>query len=168
MDFAPQLRGHVPVADGGPDRTTELDDAEARLQVELAEHQAAEAALRHVQRMQAIGQLTSGIAHDFNNMLTAIQGNLQLIAAAAGGEGPIQRHVQAAGRAADRGATLVASLLNFARPAGPGAAAVPVNDLLQDFIPLLRRAAEPCHLETRLAEGLPDCRSKRRSSSRRF
>ena len=138
-------------------RAAALDAAEAQLQVERAEHHATEAALRHVQRIRAIGQLTSGIAHDFNNMLTAIKGNLQLIATAAGVESKIRRYVNAAERAADRSTELVASLLDFARPEGPGAPAVQVNHLLLDFLPLLRRAAAPCRVETRLAEGLPDC-----------
>jgi len=138
-------------------RTAALDAAEAQLQVERAAHQATEAALRHVQRIHAIGQLTSGIAHDFNNMLTAIKGNLQLIARTAGKEGDFRRYVSAAERAADRGTELVASLLAFARPDGPSAPTVQVNHLLHDFLPLLQRAAEPCRLETRLAENLPDC-----------
>ena len=99
-------------------RTASLDAAEARLRAEIAEHQATEAALRHVQKMEAIGQITGGIAHDFNNMLTAIGGNLQLIHDAAGADGPIRRYVTAAERAADRGAKLVASMLGFVRPAG--------------------------------------------------
>jgi PAS domain S-box-containing protein len=35
--------------------------------------------LQHVQKMEAVGQLTGGIAHDFNNLLTVIMGNLELL-----------------------------------------------------------------------------------------
>ena len=137
-------------------RTAALAAAETRLRAEIAEHQATEAALRHVQKMEAIGQLTSGIAHDFNNLLTAIGGNLQLIEAEAG-DAPVRRYVEAAERAADRGAKLVALLLGFVRPAGAAAGTVQVNALVQDFLPLLRRAAGMCRLETHLAADLPEC-----------
>jgi signal transduction histidine kinase len=138
-------------------RTASLDAAEARLRVEMAEHQATEAALRHVQKMQAVGQITAGIAHDFNNMLTAIGGNLELIKAAAGDDGVIRRQVDRAERAAHRAAALVGSMLGFIRSADAAGGRVQVNALLEDFLPLLRRAAEPCRLETRLAAELPGC-----------
>jgi len=35
--------------------------------------------LAHVQKMEALGQLTGGIAHDFNNLLLVITGNLELL-----------------------------------------------------------------------------------------
>jgi signal transduction histidine kinase len=138
-------------------RTASLDAAEARLQAEIAEHQATEAALRHVQKMEAIGQLTAGIAHDFNNMLTAIGGNLQLIRDAPVADGAIRRYAEAGERAVDRGAKLVALLLGFVQPAGATSGITQVNALLRDFLPLLRRAAMPCRMETRFAEDLPGC-----------
>ena len=44
------------------------------LSLDVTERQAAEAQLRHAQKMETSGQLAGGIAHDLNNILTAILG----------------------------------------------------------------------------------------------
>jgi signal transduction histidine kinase len=69
-----------------------------------------------MQKMRALGQLTSGIAHDFNNLLTAMRGNVELAELAETDE---ERAISMneAKEAADRAARLVNHLLAFSRKA---------------------------------------------------
>ncbi len=62
-----------------------------------------------------MGQLTAGVAHDFNNLLTGIIGSLELLARRHAPDERSRHLVQTALGAAERGASLTAQLLAFAR-----------------------------------------------------
>ena len=97
-------------------RTLELTEANERLKTEAAEREAAEARLRQVQKMEAVGQLTGGIAHDFNNMLAVIVGGLDLARRKLrGNKREVEFHLDNAMEGATRAAALTRRLLAFAR-----------------------------------------------------
>ncbi|MGQ4272942.1 PAS domain S-box protein [Terrihabitans sp. B22-R8] len=96
------------------ERTVELASANKLLLTQIEERERVEATLRQVQRLEAVGQLTSGVAHDFNNLLTVVLGNVALAERHAA-EGPLARRLANIRMAAERGASLVAQLLAFSR-----------------------------------------------------
>jgi signal transduction histidine kinase len=98
------------------DRTQELWEANQALKAEAAEREAAEAQLRQVQKMEAVGQLTGGIAHDFNNMLAVVVGGIDLALRRLNGpRREVMMHLNNAMEGATRAAALTRRLLSFAR-----------------------------------------------------
>ena len=98
------------------ERTQELWEANKALKAEAAEREAAEAQLRQVQKMEAVGQLTGGIAHDFNNMLAVVVGGIDLAQRRLNGpRREVLMHLQNAMEGATRAAALTRRLLSFAR-----------------------------------------------------
>jgi signal transduction histidine kinase/CheY-like chemotaxis protein len=98
------------------DRTRELIEANKALKAEAEEREAAEAQLRQVQKMEAVGQLTGGIAHDFNNMLAVVVGGIDLARRRLNGpKREVLNHLNNAMEGATRAAALTRRLLSFAR-----------------------------------------------------
>ncbi|MEA1072836.1 ATP-binding protein [Sphingomonas sp. LY160] len=98
------------------ERTQELSTANEALKAEAVERQAAEAQLRQVQKMEAVGQLTGGIAHDFNNMLAVVVGGIDLARRRLNGpRREVMTHLTNAMEGATRAAALTRRLLSFAR-----------------------------------------------------
>jgi two-component system NtrC family sensor kinase len=75
----------------------------------------AEEALKHGQRLEALGQLTGGVAHDFNNLLTVIRASADLLRRPHLTEERRLRYIDAISDTVDRAAKLTAQLLAFAR-----------------------------------------------------
>jgi signal transduction histidine kinase len=100
------------------ERTSELAAANRQLLAQIEEKERVESTLRQMQRLEAVGQLTSGVAHDFNNLLTVVLGNIGFVEkdlAAAGLEGKLAQRLAYMRTAAERGATLTDQLLSFSR-----------------------------------------------------
>jgi CHASE1-domain containing sensor protein/CheY-like chemotaxis protein len=136
-------------------RTAELSEANSRLIAEGHAREAAEAQIRQMQKMEAVGQLTGGIAHDFNNMLAVILGNIDMAERRRGEPERLGRALANARQGAVKAAELTQRLLAFARRQALAATVVDLNKLVLGMSELLRRSlGETVQLETFLADGL--------------
>ena len=110
-------------------------------------------ALRHAQKGEAVGRLTSGIAHDFNNLLTVMRGNIDLLTEVPEAErGPLLAEI---GNATDRGGRLVGQLLASSRRNERREEVVKVGEFLATFSAFARRVLPSnvdlsCHAEGKL------------------
>ncbi len=127
-----------------------------RLLIETTRRQATERQMQHLQKLEAIGQLTGGIAHDFNNMLAIIGGSLRMMQRRiAQGDMNIGKYLDSAIAGADRAAALTARLLAFSRQHPLDPEPVDCNSLVTGMSDLLRRTLpESIQIETVLAAGL--------------
>ena len=137
------------------DRTQELWEANQALKAEAAEREAAEAQLRQVQKMEAVGQLTGGIAHDFNNMLAVVVGGVDLALRRLNGpRREVTMHLNNAMEGATRAAALTRRLLSFARSEPLLPERVDSNELIGGMSDLLDRTlGERIRVEIDLASG---------------
>ncbi|MET1110894.1 MAG: ATP-binding protein, partial [Allosphingosinicella sp.] len=123
------------------ERTRELSQAYEQLKEESAEREAAEAQLRQVQKMEAVGQLTGGIAHDFNNMLAVVVGGLDLARRKlTGSRREVEFHLDNAMEGATRAAALTRRLLAFARAEPLLPVAVAPAGLVEGMLDLVDRS----------------------------
>ncbi len=93
--------------------------------------------MRHVQKMDAIGQLTGGVAHDFNNILTVITGTIGILEEAVAGQPELVSIAKLIDEAAERGASLTKHLLAFARKQPLQPREIDVNSLVLEAAKLL-------------------------------
>ena len=133
----------------------EARTAHERVLQEMGAREQAEAKVRQMQKMEAIGQLTGGVAHDFNNMLAVIMSALQLAQRRlARGETDIARFTDAAMDGARRAATLTSRLLAFARRQPLQPQVIEVNRAIGGMSDLLKRTlGENISLEVVLSAG---------------
>ncbi|WP_170149614.1 ATP-binding protein [Rhodoplanes roseus] len=121
------------------ERTEDLAAANRQLLAQIEEREQVESTLRQMQRLDAVGQLTSGVAHDFNNLLTVILGNASYLERlwAEADDPKLMRRITHIRIAAERGAKLIAQLLAFSRRQRLEPRAVDLNDTIARMRELL-------------------------------
>ncbi|HSG64748.1 MAG TPA: ATP-binding protein, partial [Gammaproteobacteria bacterium] len=145
--------------EGLPLRVVGLMSDISRRREREAERSRLEAQLRHVQKLDALGQLTGGIAHDFNNILASVLGYAELgIMALGDSSEQVTGYMREIRSAADRGRELISKMLLFSRGnagADEGLRVAPVS-LIDDTVRMLRpMLPATLTVETVLAPGLP-------------
>jgi signal transduction histidine kinase/ActR/RegA family two-component response regulator len=140
------------------ERTAELAAANRQLLAQIEERERVETTLRQMQRLEAVGQLTSGVAHDFNNLLTVILGNIAFLEkglAAAGVDERMSRRLGYMRTAAERGAKLTDQLLSFSRRQRLEPRSLDLNGAVAGMRDLLKSTmGGSVQIETTLQNGL--------------
>ncbi len=126
---------------------------------DLEDRRRMEAQLRHAQKLQLIGQLTTGVAHDFNNVLTIVLGYAQIgldQSARQPSPGSLRGMLEEIEHAGQRAACLTRQLLAFGRKQTVHRTALDLNGLVAGMQRLLERAlGENIVLRTNLAREVP-------------
>ncbi len=86
---------------------------------DITERRIAEAALRHGEKLRALGQLTGGIAHDLNNLLFLVSANLERVLNEPDDGERVRKSVQVAQRSLGAAADLLGRMVNFASSQPP-------------------------------------------------
>lgn len=131
-------------------------DANARLVAEAEARDQVEAQLRHIQKMERVGQLTGDFAHDFNNRLAIVIGSLDMPRRRRSGAGDdkAQRYCDNARERAQTAAMLTERLLAFARLQPLEPKVLDANRLVGSMSELFHRTvSETIRTETVLAAG---------------
>jgi len=140
------------------ERTKELAAANRQLLAQMEERERVEGTLRQMQRLEAVGQLTSGVAHDFNNLLTVVLGNISFMErdfAARGIDGKLSQRLQFMRAAAERGAKLTDQLLSFSRRQRLEPKVLDLNHAIASMRDLLHSTiGGSIEIQTSLADGL--------------
>ena len=140
------------------ERTSELAAANRQLLTQMEERERVEMTLRQMQRLEAVGQLTSGVAHDFNNLLTVVLGNIVFLEkglAEAGIDGKLMQRLGYMRTAAERGAKLTDQLLSFSRRQRLEPKAIDLNENVAGMRDLLQSTmGGSIHIETKPSQAL--------------
>jgi PAS domain S-box-containing protein len=103
------------------------------------EHDRMELQLRQSQKLDAIGQLAGGVAHDFNNLLTVQLGNLELVELSPDLPQDVREMLAEVARSAKAAAALTRQLLAFSRRQLLRMQRIDLNDVVGNFLRMLRR-----------------------------
>jgi len=121
----------VPLPDGRRGVLAVVNDITHRRQLEEQ--------LRHLQKMESVGQLAAGVAHDFNNILTVISGSAAILSEIMADQPECMEWLTQIAAASERAANLTRQLLLFSRKQQLKRTTVNLNELTSNLTKMLGR-----------------------------
>jgi len=108
---------------------------------DVTERRTIEAQLRHAQKMEAVGQMTSGIAHDFRNILTVVEATAESVERTlpVSADDELRGELDELRLAVRRGADITGKLLAFGRMDHLAVAPLDLREAVAEGVPMLRR-----------------------------
>jgi signal transduction histidine kinase len=111
-----------------------VDERTAELSSSLAQLEETQGRLVLQERLAAIGQVAAAVGHELRNPLGVLTNALYLIGVGTPGDAKVARHLATAEREVAAAASIVDSLLDFAREREPVTAPVDLADLLDESL----------------------------------
>jgi len=131
---------------------------------DITERLSMEGHLRQSQKLESIGTLAGGVAHEINNPVMGIMNYAQLILDKLGPDSPVAEYATEIGKETKRVATIVKSLLSFARHDKQTYNPARMCDIVESSLSLIRALLrlDQIALEVDVPEDLPEikCRSQ--------
>ena len=119
------------------------------------EHAAIQEKINQIQRTENFGLIASGLAHDYNNMLTAMQGNVELLLCEDISD-EVREMVEDIKVAMHRSSKLVHKMLAHVCKADPVEEKIDMNGLIANLMRLVRRSLpDNAEVDFKPAEKLP-------------
>ncbi len=138
--------------------TKQYRDVAASLESTNRQLTESHAQLRRADRLAALGQIAAGLAHEIRNPLAGIKGALGIVVTKVAHGTPEAEFAGIAATEVERLDELVQEFLTYARPRAPELKAVPLGDVVEHVLLLLRPEAEQAGvvLVHEAREPLPD------------
>jgi len=105
---------------------------------DITEKRKLEEQLRHVQKMEAIGTLTSGISHEFNNLLSSIIGFSEMQLDLEPGDERSRQYTEAIYQSGKRAEALTRGLLAYSRKQIANKNILSINGIIRDIENLMQ------------------------------
>ncbi len=127
---------------------------------DVTDRRTTEQQLRQAQRMESLGRLAGGVAHEANNQMSVVIGATDFIGRHPALPLEVKTDLDHIRRAAERTATVTAQLLAFSRRQVLKSVVLNLNEVLQRFVPVLRRSmGEDCRVTLQLDPALAPVRA---------